>query len=64
MVESKSTRSDPIMDVIDQCRRELAMNFDCPAAQILRVYGAKLGMTGDEMRQQLEELMPDTEASQ
>jgi hypothetical protein len=37
--------------IIEKCGFELATNFDCPAAQILRFYGAKLGMSGEQMLQ-------------
>lgn len=35
--------------ILDKCKKELAMNFECPAEQILGVYGAKLGLDSKEM---------------
>jgi hypothetical protein len=32
-------------EILEACARELAMNFECPAPQIMGVYAAKLGMT-------------------
>ena len=35
-------------DLIEQLCSELAMNFDCPAKQIIGVYCAKMGITPEE----------------
>lgn len=35
--------------VVDECSRELALNFDLPANSILALYGAKLGLNGKQM---------------
>jgi len=43
--------------VIDACRSELAMNFECPAERILGFYGAKLGMSSKEMDELLRSLI-------
>lgn len=36
-------------DVINQCKFELATNFECPSEQILGVYGSRLGLNSREM---------------
>ena len=41
------------LKVMHDCRRELAMNFDCPSEQILGVYGAKLGLSSKQMYDKL-----------
>ena len=43
--------------IIDACRKELAMNFECPAERILGFYGAKLGMSSKEMDELLRSLI-------
>ena len=43
--------------VIERCKFELATNFECPSQQILGVYGAKLGLSWDKMRDLLESLI-------
>ena len=35
--------------IIEKCKSELAMNFECPSERILGVYGAKLGLDSKEM---------------
>jgi hypothetical protein len=35
-------------DLIEQLCSELAMNFECPAKQIIGVYCAKMGITPQE----------------
>ena len=35
--------------VIERCKFELATNFDCPAEQILGVYGSQIGLTSKQM---------------
>lgn len=49
--------------ILDGCATELAMNFDVPAARILGVYGAKLGKTGDQIRQMLRDRIQVESAS-
>jgi hypothetical protein len=44
-------------EIIEACKTELAINFDCPAKQILRVYGAKLGISGEQMDKLLRSLI-------
>ena len=46
-----------LQPVIDACRSELAMNFECPAERILGFYGAKLGMSSKEMDELLRSLI-------
>ena len=43
--------------IIDACRKEIAMNFECPAERILGFYGAKLGMSSKEMDELLRSLI-------
>jgi hypothetical protein len=35
--------------VMEECRKELALNFETPAVRILAYYGNQLGLTADEM---------------
>jgi hypothetical protein len=39
--------------IIDACCTELAMNFDVPAMSILGWYGAKLGITAEQLKERL-----------
>lgn len=48
LAEFKQKNSE-IAQIFDQCRSELATNFYCSADQILGVYGAKLGLSSEEM---------------
>ena len=45
--------AEQVQRCLDACRTELAINFDVPAQQILGIYGAKLGMTGEGIGQML-----------
>lgn len=48
---SRTVYEDEMVErIIDGCRTELAINFDCPAPQILRVYAAKLGISVDRLK--------------
>jgi hypothetical protein len=35
--------------VMEECHKELAMNFETPAVRILAYYGNQLGLTADEI---------------
>jgi hypothetical protein len=45
-----------IKAIVDQCKFELATNFDCPSNQILGVYGARFGFSSQEMGRLVREL--------
>ncbi len=53
------TLTDAEMKIVEACKTELAINFDCPAAQILRVYGGKLGLSGKQMGALLRSLVAE-----
>lgn len=36
-------------EVIQECRKELAMNFETPAERILAFWGSQIGLTAKEM---------------
>ena len=38
---------------LEECRKELAMNFDRPAYEIVSYWASRIGKTYDEMRQML-----------
>jgi hypothetical protein len=48
------TKSE-ITAIETRCRFELSTNFECPSARILGVYGAKLGLSGQQMFDRLAE---------
>lgn len=40
-------------EVIAECRRELAINFEWPASQIMALHGEKIGLTAAQMKKEL-----------
>jgi len=40
-------------DLLDKCARELAMNFECPAPQIMGVYASRLGVSVKQLERLL-----------
>ena len=49
VAEQRAAKLRQIELTIENCKQELALNFDCPSEQILGFYGAKLRITGKEM---------------
>ena len=47
------------MKVVEACKKELAMNFDIPARDIVGMHGRKLGLSYTEMRELLRNLIAE-----
>ena len=45
-----------VLSIVGECRRELAMNFDTPAVQIIEFHAAKLGLNTKQFNMLCEKL--------